>query len=227
VAVKFKITKAQYDALPDALKTEYVAGDKDGEFVLDVSGLPEPEDTGPLKRGLENEKNKAKELKRQLDEAKATIADMPDVEALKAEHSKETGKLKTFVDKTLKDSVATGLASKISTAPTLLAPKIAERIAVDMTGDEPKTVFLGKDGKPDANLTLEKIRDEVVANPEYKSIIIASKASGGGAPASTIKPLGGGAPKDGEQGKFDPSTATGKDLAAAIAAKKEAAAQQQ
>lgn len=227
MAVKFKITKAQYDALSDELKKEYVAGDTDGEFVLDVNGLPEPEDTGPLKRGLESEKGKSKELKRQLDEAKAKIADMPDVDALKAEHAKSTAKLTTFVDKTLKDSVALGLASKISTAPSLLAPKIAERISVDMTGDEPKTVFLGKDGKPDATLTIEKIREEVVANPEYKSIIIASKASGGGAPPAKISPLGGGAPKDGEQGKFDASVADGKSLAAHLTAKKEAAAQPQ
>lgn len=227
MAVKFKITKAQYDALSDELKKEYVAGDTDGEFVLDVNGLPEPEDTGPLKRGLESEKGKSKELKRQLDEAKAKIADMPDVDALKADHKAATGKLTNFVEKTLRDSVAQGLAAKISTAPSLLAPKIAERIGVDMSGDEPRTVFLGKDGKPDTSLTLEKIREEVVANPEYKSIIIASKASGGGAPPSLVKPLGGGAPKDGEQGKFDASVASGKDLAAHIAAKKEADAQQQ
>jgi hypothetical protein len=227
MAMKFKITKAQYDALSDELKNEYVAGEADGEFVLDVNGLPEPEDTGPLKRGLEAEKTKSKDFKRQLDEAKAKLADMPDVEALKADHTKSTAKLTTFVEKTLKDSVAQGLASKISTAPTLLAPKIAERIAVDMSGDEPKTVFLGKDGKPDATLTIEKIREEVVANPEYKSIIIASKASGGGAPPSLVKPLGGGAPKDGEHGQFDASVASGKDLAAHLAAKKEANAQQQ
>jgi hypothetical protein len=226
MAVKFKITKAAYDALSDEMKAEYIAGDKDGEFVLDVSGLPEPEDTGPLKRGLEAEKNKTKDLKRERDELKVKLDAMPDVDKLNADHAAATSKLTNFVDKTLKESVAMGLASKISTAPSLLAPKIAERIAVDMTGDEPKTVFLGKDGKPDAALTIEKIREEVVANPEYKSIIIASKASGGGAPASTIKPLGGGAPKDGEQGKFDASIASGKDLAAAITAKKEANAQQ-
>jgi hypothetical protein len=84
--------------------------------------------------------------------------------------------LRNFANKTLKESVATAIASKISTAPALLAPKIAERIAVDLTGDEPKTVFLGSDGKPNAELTAEKIQQEVVANPEYKAIIIASKA---------------------------------------------------
>lgn len=224
MAMKFKLTKAQYDALSDEMKKEYVAGEGDNEFLLDVNGLPEPEDTGPLKRGLEAEKAKSKDFKRQLDEAKAKIADMPDVDALKADHTKATEKLTGFVTKSLKDNVALGLASKISTAPSLLAPKIAERITVDMTGDEPKTVFMDKDGKPDPSLTLEKIREEVVANPEYKSIIIASKASGGGAPPASIRPLGGGAPKDGEQG-FDPSVASGKDLAAHIAAKKEANAQ--
>jgi hypothetical protein len=227
MAVKFKINQAQYDALPDELKKEYVAGDGDGEFVLDVNGLPEPEDTGPLKRGLEAEKTKSKDFKRQLDEAKAKLADVPDVEAINKKHAEDTAKLSGFVTKTLKDSVAQGLAAKISTAPTLLAPKIADRIAVDMTGDEPRTVILGKDGKPDAEMTLEKLQQEVVANPEYKSIIIASKASGGGAPIGSIKPLGGGAPKADEQGKFDASVASGKDLAAHLAAKKEAAAQQQ
>jgi hypothetical protein len=132
---------------------------------------------------------------------------VPNVEELKATHEAEKGKLTNFANKTLRESVATAIASKISTAPALLAPKIAERIAVDLTGDEPKTVFLGSDGKPNAELTAEKIQQEFVANPEYKAIIIASKASGGGAPArSLVKPLGGGAPQDGEQ-SFDASKA--------------------
>jgi hypothetical protein len=133
-----------------------------------------------------------------------------------------------FVDKTLKDSVALSLATKISTAPALLTPKIAERLSVDMSGDEPKTVILGKDGKPDPEMTIEKLQQEVVANPEYKAIIIASKASGaGGAARPLVKPLGGGMPaQDGEQG-FDASKAAPKDLAAKIKERKEAQAQQQ
>ncbi len=228
MAMRFKLTKAQYDALTDETKGEYIAGDKDGEYVLDVTGLPEPEDTGPLKRALDAEKLAHKETKAALGTAKDTIAAMPDVEALKATHEAEKGKLSKFADKTLKDSVATSIATKISTAPTLLAPKIAERIAVDMTGDEPKTVFLGADGKPDPSLTVEKISEEFVANAEFKAIIIASKATGGGAPARPlINPLGGGAPQ-GEQGKtFDAAKAKPADLVAAIKAKKEAAAQQQ
>lgn len=225
MALRFKIKKSEYDKLSDDMKNEYIAGDGDGEFVLDVNGLPEPEDTGPLKRALEAEKGKTKALKAERDDFKGKLDAMPDVEALKTQHAADTKKLTTFAEKTLKDSVATNLAAKISTVPDLLAPKIAERIAVDMTGDEPKTVFLGADGKPDPALTIEKIREEVVANPAYKGIIIASKATGGGAPVRPISPLGGGAPKDGDKPADNLAAMGGKDLAARIAARKEAEAQ--
>lgn len=227
--LKFLLNSSAYNALDDGHKEFYIAGDKDGEYILSIDGLPTPEDTGPLKRALEAERNSHKETKTALGVANDKIAAFPNIDELKATHAAETGKLKTFADKTLKDSVATGIAAKISTAPTLLAPKIAERISVDMTGDEPKTIFLGKDGKPDPALTVEKISEEFVANPEYKAIIVASKATGGGAPARPfVNPLGGGAPQ-GEQGNnFDAAKAKPSDMVAHLKAKKaEAAAQQQ
>lgn len=226
MALKYLLASAAYNALSDEQKELYIAGDKDGEYVLDVTDLPKGEDVGPIKRALETERNNGKALKKQLDEANAKIAEFPDVEALKKTHKEETGKLSKFVDKSLRDGVALALATKISTAPALLAPKIAERLKVDMTGDEPTTVILGKDGKPDAEMTIEKLQQEVVANPEYKAIIIASKATGAGRPASpTIKPPGGGMPtQEGEQpnlAKMDP-----KALAERLQAQKAAAAQQ-
>lgn len=226
MALRFKLTKSQYDGLSDELKSEYIAGDKDGEFVLDVSGLPAPEDTGPLKRALDAERNAHKDTKTALGVANDKIAAFPNVDELKASHEAEKGKLVKFADETLKDSVATSIASKISTVPSLLAPKIAERIMVDMTGDKPKTVFLGTEGKPDPSLTVEKISEEFVANAEFKAIIIASKATGGGAPARPlINPLGGSAPQ-GEQGKtFDAAKAKPGDMVAHLQAKKAAAAQ--
>jgi hypothetical protein len=222
MALKYTIKKAAYDALPDALKSEYIAGEKDGEYVLDVSDLPQGEDPAPLKRSLEREREAHKATKAALGEANDKIAAVPDVEALKTAHKTETQKLTTFVEKTLKDSVATGLAAKISTVPDLLAPKIAERLVVDMSGDEPKTVILGKDGKPDAAMTIDKLREEVVANPAYKGIIIGSKATGGGAPVGTTRPLGGGAPKDGNEQSPDLSKLDGKSLAARLTEAREA-----
>lgn len=220
MALAFKINKAKYDALSDDMKAEYIAGDKDGEFVLDVSGLPEPEDTGPLKRALESEKEKHKATKGELATAKQTIAEFPDVEALKTNHEKEVGKYKKFTESALIDGVANEIAGKISTAPKLLAPHIKARLVADMTGDEPVTKVL-KDGKP-SDMTIDQLREEVVANPDFKAILIGSKASGGGAPKAPAKPLGGGAPKDGEQ-VTDLSKAPASALVERIQARKAAA----
>lgn len=223
--LKYLLNSTAYNALDDGQKDLYIAGDKDGEFILDIDGLPQPEDTGPLKRALEAEKNAHKATKAKLGEAETKIAEFPDVEELKKTHKAETGKLTKFVDNSLRDGVALAMATKISNAPALLAPKIAERLKVDLSGDEPKTVILGKDGKPDAEMTIEKLQQEVVANPDFKAIIIASKASGGGAPKSPLnKPLGGGAPQEGETpnlARMDP-----KALAERLQQQKAAQAQQ-
>lgn len=224
MALPFKINKAKYDALSDELKSEYIAGDNDGEFVLDVSGLPEPEDTGPLKRALQAEKDKHKETKGKLSEAQATIESFPDVDALKKTHETEVGKYKKFTENALIDGVANELAGKISTAPKLLAPHIKARLLADMSGDEPVTKVL-KDGKA-SDMTIDQLREEFVANPDFKAIMIGSKASGGGAPKAPTKPLGGGAPKDGEQAT-DLSKAPASALVERIQARKQAAANAQ
>lgn len=195
--LKFKINQKTYDALSDEMKTEYLAGDADGEFVLDVADLPKGEDVGPVKRALESEKGKVKTLKGELDAAKATIAEMPDVAALTANHEKEVTKYKAFTEDSLKNGVATAMATKISTTPSLLSKEIAARLVVDMTGDKPVTKVLGLDGKV-SDMTVEKLSEEFVANKEYAAIMIGSKASGGGAPRVPVKTIGGGAP-NGEQ----------------------------
>lgn len=228
--LRFKINKKAYDALSDELKGEYIAGENDGEYVLDVSELPQAEDVGPVKRALEAERNAHKATKAKLSTAETTIAEAPDVEALKATHAKEVGKYKSFTEKTLIDNAALALATKISTAPALLVPHIKSRLIADMTGDEPVTKVLGADGKA-SDLTIDKLGEEFVANGDFKAIIKASNGSGGGTPPTpTVKPLGGGAPKDGEQGETpDFSKMKPADLATRIKERKaaEAAAQQQ
>lgn len=227
MALKHKIKKTEYDKLSDELKAEYIAGEEDGEYVLDVTGLPEPEDTGPLKRSLDRAREDLKKEKAAKAELQSKLDDMPNVDELKATHKAETSKLTKFVDKTLRDAKALEIATKISTVPALLAPKIAERLSVDMTGDEPKTVILGKDGKPDAEMDFEKLSQEFIANPDFKAIIVASKAKGGGAAPGGLKSSGGGAPADDQDKKADLSSMSGTDLAARIKAKKEAAAEAQ
>jgi len=224
MALKFKIKQADYDKLSDTLKTEYIAGDADGEFILDVSDLPKPEDTGPLKRALEAEKNKSKTLKGEKDALQATVDGFEDVAALKVTHEKEVGKYKSFTEATLIDGTAMELATKISTSPKLLAKDLRDRFVVDLSGDKPVVKIKGADGKPSDDMTIEKLQAEVVANADYKNIIIASKASGGGAPKTPIKPLGGGAPKDGEQA-VDLSKAAPTTLVERIKARQAAQAQ--
>lgn len=226
MALKHKIKKSDYDKLSDELKAEYIAGETDGEYVLDVTGLPEPEDTGPLKRSLERAREDLKKEKAAKAELQSKLDDMPDVEALTTQHKAETGKLSKFVDKTLRDAKALEIATKISTVPALLAPKIAERLGVDMTGDEPKTVILGKDGKPDAEADFDKLSQEFVANPDFKAIIVASKAKGGGAAPGALKSSGGGAPADDDK-KVDLASLDGKALAERLKAQKQASAEAQ
>lgn len=224
MALKHKIKKSEYEKLSDELKAEYVAGDNDGEYVLDVTGLPEPEDVEPIKRALAREKETVKTLKKEKADLQSKVDDAPDVEKLKADHEAETKKLRTFAEKTLIDAQAEALAAKISTSPKLLAPVIRARLIADMTGDEPVTKVLGADGKP-SDLTIEKLGEELVANPDYKAIIVASKAKGGGAPSPALKPGGGGAPTGDQDKTVDLSNLGGKDLAARIAERKAAAAQ--
>ncbi|MAQ09588.1 MAG: hypothetical protein CMQ11_07115 [Gammaproteobacteria bacterium] len=229
MALKFKINKAKYDALSDELKNEYIAGEKDGEYVLDVAELPQGEDVEPVKRALASEREKNKNLTSKVRELQTTIDNAPDVEALKTEHGKEVGKYKSFTEKTLIDNAALALATKISTSPALLLPHIKSRLIADMTGDEPVTKVLGADGKP-SDMTIDKLGEEFVANADFKTIIKASNGTGGGTPPNpSVKPLGGGMPpKTGEQGDApDFSKLPPKDFAAHLKAKAEAKAQAQ
>lgn len=203
MALAFKINKKTFEALSDEMKAEYVAGEKDGEFVLDVNGLPEQEDTGPLQRALEKERDTVKALKKDVGTLKAQIADFPDVDAMKAEHEATTGKYKKFTENALIDGAAATLAAKISNAPAVLLPHIKARLVADMEGDAPTTKVLGADGKP-SELTIDKLGEEFVANKDFASIIIASKASGSGTPSPKpgSKPIAGAMPGNGEPPKL-------------------------
>lgn len=229
MAMKFKIDKKTYEGLSDEMKSEYVAGDGDNEFILDVSGLPAAEDVGPIKRALAKEKETVKTLKGEKETLQAQIDAAPDVAALEKKHATEVGKLKNFAEKTLLDGTANGIATKISTVPALMSKAVRERLVVDLDGDEPVVRIKGADGKIDKDLTVEKLQQEFVANKDYAAIVIGSKASGGGAPKPPIKPLGGGAPKVGEQGEsdkpFDYAKASPQELAAHLTAQKTARAE--
>lgn len=236
MALKNKIDKAAFDKLPDVLKSEYI---EDGEgYRLDVDGA---EDTGALKRAKDREAQLRKDAETKLREAQEQLdalgtddarkkGDIATLEAswkgkLEAEqtaHKATADKYQGAFRKTLVDKQANEIATKISKVPSLVARVLKDRLTIDFEGDEPVTRVLDANGKVSA-LTLEDLQKEVVANPEYADIIIASKSSGG----AGKKTPGGGAPTNpGQQQSTDKpadfSTMSPKDLAAHIAAKKAA-----
>jgi hypothetical protein len=235
MALKKKITKAEYEKLNEVFKAEYIE-DGDG-FRLDVDG---EEDTGALKRAKDREAQLRKDAEKALKEAQDQLDALGsddarkkgDIETLEkswkakleAEQTAHTAtktKFQGVFKKNLVDAKATEIATKISKVPSLLARVIKDRLTVDFDGDEPVTKVLDANGQPSA-LTLEDLQKELVANADYADIIIASKASGG-AGKPTAK--GGGAPANpgGNADKpVDLASMNPKDLAAHIEAKKAA-----
>lgn len=207
MALKRKITKAQFETLADNIKFEYVA---DGEnFVLQTEG---DEDVGPLKRAnqrlkdqLEHSENERDKIQAKLEKIESNPArKQGDIDALERQWAKEkdeavsavTTKLEQrdgFIKTTLLQTAAQTIADKISTAPAVMRPHIERRLVVDLDGDVPTVKVLGKDGKASA-LTLDKLGEEFVADKDFSSIIRVTKASGGaGSPSNNggaVKPAG-------------------------------------
>ena len=210
MALKKKLTKAEYEKLSEHIKAEYIE-DGDG-FRLDIDG---DEDTGALKRAKDREAQLRRDAEAKLREAqeeldringddarkKGDIATLEKswqkkLDDSKAEYESKLGKLTSHTKTQLVDNVAQQIASKISNAPALLLPHIKARLQADFEGDAPITRILDKDGKPSA-MTVEQLSAEFVANKDFSAIITASKASGGAGKPSNNN--GGGAPNQSDK----------------------------
>jgi len=199
--VKRKISKAEFEALSDDKKEFYIENkDRKGEYILDMDADFNKE----LTTALDNVKGEATAAKEKLAEVEAALAaakaekQPKDGGVTKEDHDSIVKSLQTkltkaetdaatalskrdaFIKKTLIDSKALELASKISTSPKLLLPHIKGRLSANLDGDEPATVVLDAEGKPSA-YTLADLEQEFVANKDFASIITGSKASGGSA----------------------------------------------
>jgi hypothetical protein len=203
MALKLKLKKAQYDKLSDELKSEYKSDGEDG-YTLDVDGI---EDTGALRRANDRLKQENKDLSgevetltesnRKLESGKAgdvtklTKKYDGDIATMKTEHGEAIAKRDGFITRTLKNGLAATIAAALNPkSPKVFVPHLESRITVDLTGDEPKVVILGADGKPSA-LTPEQLQQEFVANKDFAGMIVGSKASGGAGANNTNR---GGAP---------------------------------
>jgi len=198
MTIKTKVTKEEFDALPDALKEHYK--ELNGSYVLDSDDAEElrtaaakaREERDAAKARLDEltaEKEAAEKAKREAEEANARKKG--DIEAIenswkaKVEEAKTAGetratRLETMLRELLVDNKAIALANEVSTAPDLILPHIKARLMAELDGDKPVTRVLDAEGKPTA-LTVEELSAELVANPKFAAIIKGSDANGGGA----------------------------------------------
>jgi hypothetical protein len=232
--IKARISKKEFDALTNEyLKGIYKAVDGDADnYALDVEGA---EDTSALKRAKDHEAKARKDAEKALKDLQAEHATLVeerdgilkgaipkgDVDRLEASYKKKHGETETqykarvaaleaHITKSLVDNVADSLAKEVSIAPKLLAPVIKARLKAEETNGEWVTKVVDADGKPSA-FTLDDLKKEILANPEFKTILTGSKGSGGGANRNQG---GGGASPDGD-GKLDFSKSP-KTVAAAL-----------
>jgi len=238
MALKKKVTAAEYAKLSDAKKEDYIE-DGDGGYKLDVEG---DEDTGALKRAKDREVQARKDAEKRAQEAEDELAKLSgddarkkgdiatlekqwtekkdkEIAKIRADHELEktaltekVGKFETNARKNLIDNVALQLATKLNPkSPKVLLPHIKERLIADLDGDEPVTKILGADGKV-SNLTVDQLEAEFVANKDFAGIIIGSKASG----SAGNPPPGSANNSDSNEQPKDLSKLSPKDLAAHI-----------
>lgn len=205
MALRKKVSKDSWEKLADPLKELY--SEKDGEYVLDLEG---EEDTGALLRAKEHEKKKAQEAKKKAKELEEELGKYKEAEANKEEElAKKSGDLSSLEKKWTKkhedaikakdsqietltskltgvvvDSLATSIATEISTVPDLMIDIIKKRLILDIESDIPSPKVLDKNGEL-SPLTVEELKSEFRENEKYSSIIIGSKASGGAKDTST------------------------------------------
>jgi hypothetical protein len=200
MALKRKLTKTEYEALNDTLKAEYKAsGDS---YVLDT------DDAADLIAARDREKEERRKAEKAAKDAQDAL------DALKDKQSRENGDVKALeeswqkkfdaekkraddLEGTLtterKDRYVTSEAQRIAkrfTVPGLMEGVIAKRLQVEMNDGKPIVRVLDANGKPSAS-SVGDLEKELVDNPEYKGIVIASKATGSA--QGHVKP-GGSAP---------------------------------
>lgn len=191
--MKRKITKEEYEKLSDVLKGEYE--EKSGSFFQKIPD--DDEAIEALRIAKNNEKSEHNKTKQALTDLQSQLDEMKnegsrkrgDVEAIEnswkdkftkreTELTEKINNLTSTVSKSMRDSITTQIAAKISVSPALMKKVLDERVSVEYSEGIFLTRILDASGKPSA-LTIEDLEKETLANKDYAPIIIASKASGG------------------------------------------------
>lgn len=191
--MKSKLTAAEFAALSDEMKKVYKLNGE--HYLLELTDSDS--EMGSLRRSLDrvrldhtSEKTRADRLQKQYDDVIADPKKAQDVQALEASykaqlkdkdeaHSKVVTAKDGAIEKLTVKQTALTIATKLAgDKAEVLLPHIQARLQADLTGTEPVTRVLDKDGKLSA-MTYEQLEKEFVDNKNFGNIIIASKGSGG------------------------------------------------
>jgi len=199
-----KITKEQYDALTTEQKKLWKAAGDQYELVGDTEVAAE------MRRARDREKSRADKAETDLAELTTRLStlegdsarktgDIATIEkswqtkldAAKGASDKTIGGLKKQLEVVMIDGALATVAAEIFTKPTRDVRLLKDRVYVDYDGETPVLRVRDKDGKASA-LTLEDLKKETVDNPDFKDILVGSKATGSGGAGGN---QGGGATK--------------------------------
>lgn len=200
--MKLNITKEEYEALSEDLKSAYTQT-ADG-FGLQVEGI---EDTGALKRAKDHEKKarlaaeeQAKALKEQIDSLQGKLESIEhegsrkngDIEALETSYKKklaeaeskfggEISSLHKTLERRTVDAEAMRLATELSGDNAhLILPHVRAKLGFELADGDVKVRVLGDDGAPSAD-SLDDLKNFYFTDERFSPIVIGSKASGSGA----------------------------------------------
>lgn len=200
--MKLKYKLENLEGLTDEQKAMYQ--EKDGAFYLQVDGMPQGEDVSGLKNKLDqllNEKKQASDIaKAESEKARQAQEDAAkekgDFEALANSYKDKIAALESE-----KSELSLLSAKKeIARQANLIASELAEGANQEIlsTFIERRLRLEGDDLKvtdEKGNLTIstvDQLKEEFKTNPKFGALVIASKASGGGAHGASN---GGGATK--------------------------------
>jgi hypothetical protein len=214
--MKFKATKAEVESLPEAIRGEYE--EREGSFFLKLEGHEEAFVPAEKKNIAEQHR---KEAEKKLAEANAREADLiaklekadgkKEVEAIRQQHQAEILKIKEAADKereaikgrehqALIETEAAKFAGEKFLVPSAISRLYKDRLSVEEVDGQPVIRVREPDGKPSVK-SLSDLQKEFLENPEFKPIIKASQASGGGAIPG--QKGGGSAQKTVQRSEFD------------------------
>ncbi len=222
--MRFKINKAEYDALPEALRAEYTENGED--FTLKIEDGPDFEKL-ERKRSIEAEHRKNAETKlyeaekreqKLIDQLKNAGGDSEKIAEIEKKHQAEMQKLrdereaeqKAAIEQRnlsmINDIASSFINEKFSAPPSIakmVAASFASRLSIEDVDGQQVARVVDAEGKPSI-MGVDELKKEFLDNADYSGIIKANAGKGGG--ASPSQQQRGGA----EVKKFSEMTATEK-----------------